>query len=299
MRKLARFDRPIEHAKKAADRLAPRLSRRIAMERYFARYVIPRGAVGRNSSDHLGPDVVGDAGIALHEEEQVARLTAWKDYGDLYRLLRSNASLNRLGDSNAVLNDWYETPDVEIYASMICDTRPEHIIEVGVGHSTIAARMAINWGSTETKLIAVDRHARTAVEGAADVIVPEYLEDVRWSEPPFPPLSEPVMLFIDSSHIVRSGGDIPILFNQLIPRLAPGSTVHVHDVFIPWDYPNRYRRRLYTEQYVLQALLCCSSRFRTIFAAHYMSRTHTPLMQTIISRKIGDRSGASYWFAVD
>ena len=107
------------------------------------------------------------------------------------------------------------------------------------------------------------------------------------------------MLFIDSSHVVRAGGDVPLLFNRLIPGLPAGSMVHVDDVYIPWDYPVSYRKRLYTEQYVLQALLCGSDRFRTVFATHFMGRTHGELMSEVISPSVADdrsHAGSSYWF---
>lgn len=292
-------ERAREGASDASWRLAPGLSARLSIERQVNRYVIPRGCTSVGARDEFPADELACPGIALDDDAQLSTLERWSGYHELYALLRREPRLNRLGGETSVRNGWYETPDAEVYGSLICDTKPRHIIEIGVGHSTLAARIAIDWAGTGTRLIAVDKHARTSVATAADVVLPDYLEDVDWTSSPFPSLSEPVMLFIDSSHIVRAGGDIPILFNELVPRLAPGSLVHVHDVFTPWDYPISFRRRLYTEQYVLQALLCHSHRYRTVFATHYMSRTHPEPMRRIISPDVGRCFGSSYWFSVE
>jgi hypothetical protein len=45
------------------------------------------------------------------------------------------------------------------------------------------------------------------------------------------------MLFIDSSHVARVGSDVNYLAFEVLPRLAAGVLVHVHDVFYPFEYP--------------------------------------------------------------
>jgi len=80
------------------------------------------------------------------------------------------------------------------------------------------------------------------------------------------PLGERILFFIDSSHVTRPGGDVPYLYNTIIPALPSGSLVHVHDIFIPYDYTYQYQQRLYSEQHMLQALLCNSSKYWARFA---------------------------------
>ena len=80
-------------------------------------------------------------------------------------------------------------------------------------------------------------------------------------------------------------------------------TVHVHDVFLPFDYPNNYDERGYTEQYLLQCLLHASHRYRTLLATHWLSRQHGSSMRAVFgeevaptrstsARRSGSRSGA-------
>ena len=54
----------------------------------------------------------------------------------------------------------------------------------------------------------------------------------------FDALGDGDVLFIDTSHTVKTGGDVPWIFEEVLPRLAPGVVVHIHDIFLPGDYPS-------------------------------------------------------------
>ena len=56
------------------------------------------------------------------------------------------------------------------------------------------------------------------------------------------------VLFIDSSHILMPGSDVDLLFNRILPRLPAGVIVHIHDIFLPFDYPPIWGWRAYNEQ---------------------------------------------------
>lgn len=65
-------------------------------------------------------------------------------------------------------------------------------------------------------------------------------------------------LFIDSSHVIRPQGDVVHLFLKILPSLASGVIVHLHDIFTPRDYPIEWLAKrvwLWNEQYLLEALL--------------------------------------------
>jgi hypothetical protein len=82
----------------------------------------------------------------------------------------------------------------------------------------------------------------------------------------------------------------------------PGVLVHVHDIFIPFDYPPAYQRRLYSEQYLLFALLAGGDRFRVEFATHYMVRQHGDAMRARFGPVVGVdplHFGGSLWFSVN
>lgn len=236
--------------------------------------------------------------LHLDDEKQLGRLAQWTGYRELFGALRRDPRVNtrHLGE-NRIHNGWYPTPDAEVYAAMVADHRPRRIIEIGGGFSTAIARRTIDDTGIDSELVVIDPEPRTDVAGIADRTILRRVEDAANEIE----VDDDAILFIDSSHVVRSGGDVPFLFCDVIPRLPAGTLVHVHDVFLPFDYPPAYRRRLYGEQYVLFALLLAGSRFRAEFATHYMVREHGDAMRDCFGPVVGVdplHFGGSFWFSV-
>jgi hypothetical protein len=260
--------------------------------------VLPPDLVSLDREEWVPSRQVGHAGIDLNESEQLERLRGWARLEELFAALRTDPRINtaRLG-SPAIHNGQYATPDPEVYAGMIADHEPGTILEIGAGFSTLIARRTISELGLATRIEVVDPQPRTDVAGVAESVLRRRIEDVAVSELPLEPGS---FLFVDSSHVTRAGGDVPHLFNVVIPALPPGVVVHVHDIFTPYDYPSAYRARLYSEQYVLQALLAgAAERYRTLFGTHWMTRTHPDEMRAALGDGVAADEGlygASFWF---
>jgi len=91
------------------------------------------------------------------------------------------------------------------------------------------------------------------------------------------------ILFLDSSHRVFMNSDVTVFFLEILPRLKPGILVHVHDIFLPADYPPDWNQSLFAEQYLLAAMLLCGSPpFRVVFPSHFVA----------IDRELGARARA-------
>lgn len=275
-----------------------------AFSAYIRDYVLPVPAAVRDN--YVPSRLMGSAGIELNEAGQLARLKQWRGdaYQQLYRTLRNDEQINcsfngksYLG-SSCLHNGWYPTPDAEIYASMIYDFRPDQIVEVGSGFSTLIARRALKYAGLEAPLRVIDPAPRTDIEQAADSVVYARVEEARLERMG---LTGRSMLFIDSSHITRVRGDVPYLYCEVLPKLPAGTVVHVHDIFIPYDYPSTYDHLAWTEQYVLHALLADSNRYQTLMATQFLSRRHAREMQATFGPQTGADDlfyGASYWFQV-
>src|SRR5205814_10103081 len=85
------------------------------------------------------------------------------------------------------------------------------------------------------------------------------------------------VLFIDSSHTVKIGGDVNYLFLEVLPRLKLGVIVHVHDILFPLDYRRDWVKeqfRFWNEQYLLQAFLCFNSAFEVLLSTSYLGYYH-------------------------
>jgi hypothetical protein len=108
------------------------------------------------------------------------------------------------------------------------------------------------------------------------------------------------LVFFDGSHYCLMGSDATVFFMEVLPRLRPGVLVHVHDIFLPHDYPPAWAKRYYSEQYLLAAwLLGGGSGFRIEFPVHFVLHD-TPLMNLAepIFRTLPAqvrRHGGSFW----
>lgn len=241
------------------------------------------------------------AGLTLDAAPQLALLETLRapSFQELFRTLRADPAINTGWPRSArrpdlIHNNYFPSPDAELYAAMIVRERPAAVIEIGSGFSTRVARKAIEHGGLDTELVVVDPEPRSDVRQIAD----------RWERLPVERswlaeegLPEGALLMIDSSHLVVPGGDGPFLYCELLPRAPAGTLVHVHDIFLPFDYPEVYRRRGYAEQYLLHALLEDSSAWEVLLAAHFMSAEYPEAMKAAFGPGVaeGDYRGASFW----
>ncbi len=267
---------------------------------FVANRVEPLHVQDAAGTDRLSEEVTEAIGIDLRVDEQLERLTAWTERGtDVFAAIRADRKVNLTGPTDGpVSNDYYPTPDAEVYASLILDLAPGRIVEVGGGFSTLVARHAIERSGLDTALVVVDPEPRTEVRAAASELVQQRVETLAMEDLA---VRGGDILFIDSSHVVRTGGDLPHLLLEIVPRLQSGAVVHVHDIYLPYGYASEYAKRLWTEQYLVQALLSGSTRYDVVFATHMMSRRHPNAMREAFGPSVGTtpvRHGASFWFTV-
>jgi hypothetical protein len=110
------------------------------------------------------------------------------------------------------------------------------------------------------------------------------------------------VLFIDTSHTVKLGGEVVHLFLEVLPRLAPGVVVHVHDIALPYEYDRRFVVDLqmpWAEQYLLQALLCGSPDWEVLFGAQAVTRKHPDRLRAIVPSLRERHYPSSFWMRRD
>jgi predicted O-methyltransferase YrrM len=195
------------------------------------------------------------------------------------------------GEMYSFSNDYFTSPDAEVAYALIRLLHPRRIIEVGSGNSTCLFREAIRDGSLDTKVVSIDPFPRRDVGSVADEVIRRRLEDV-------PPstlqdaLQSNDILFIDSSHEIRPGNDVVSLFLNVAPQLNAGVVIHVHDIFVPFEYPREWiiHNTLnvnWTEQYLVQAMLQGSDQFEVLWPGHYLQRTLPNFATHFRSKSIG------------
>lgn len=196
-------------------------------------------------------------------------------------------------------NDQFPPQDAALLHAMIRDRRPGRMIEIGCGWSTIVTAAAVSENQGGTELVCVDPYPRSFLSAITQVssLRAEKVEHTPLSM--FEDLTRGDVLFIDSSHVAKTGSDVVYLLLEVFPRVADGVLVHVHDIFWPNDYPSGWVRNGFgwNEQYLLQAFLVGQTRARIVAANQWMAVRNPDAVRAAF----GDLAltGSSVWFELD
>lgn len=148
--------------------------------------------------------------------------------------------------------------------------KPKHYIEIGSGHSTRFARLAIRNNKLSTRIMSIDPLPRADVSALVDEQIRMPLESADLSV--FQALEPGDILFIDNSHRVFMNSDVTVVFLEILPRLKDGVIVHLHDIPLPYDYPPQWQYRFFSEQYMLAVqLLSGNSTMEVLCPCSYIS----------------------------
>lgn len=166
--------------------------------------------------------------------------------------------------------------------TMIRANASKRVVEIGSGFSSLISFEALckNYGANDIKLTCIEPYPSDWLEGfaashptsvqllkntAQDIDLPTYLS-----------LELGDILFIDSSHVSKLGSDVNYLYLQVLPLLKAGVIVHVHDIYIPYEYPRAHfygkQKWFWNEQYILQAFLSNNSAFQVELPGYYIQK---------------------------
>ena len=200
-------------------------------------------------------------------------------------------------------NGFFPALDMMMLYSMVVKFRPQKIIEVGSGNSTKVIKAAVMDHDIATSITSIDPHPRATIDNLSDRIIRKGLEDCNIDEI-CNTLSEGDILFIDNSHRVLPNSDAMVIFTEILHRLKTGVIIHIHDIYIPYDYPQFMCDRYYSEQYSLMtAILSNPDRYSTLMPVYYVSQEDTYQQQisslwTLPSISSGEKHGGSYWLQI-
>ena len=175
-------------------------------------------------------------------------------------------------------NGFFETVDAEIAYGLVREYKPRRVIEVGSGFSTrvLLAGLSANMrrDGVSGELVTVDPFPeRVPKDGLGDkiTVIPEPVQNLDLQL--FQSLRSGDILFIDSSHVVGVGSDVVREFLEIIPSVQKGVLVHLHDIFLPSDYPREAVLNnlwFWSEQYLLQSFLSFNHSFEVLWASSAM-----------------------------
>lgn len=184
--------------------------------------------------------------------------------------------------------------------------KPKRVIEVGSGNSTrvIAGALARNRVEGHAcSFTVVDPYPSDETKQVPGIDA-FHQERVEMTDPAmFERLAENDVLFVDSGHTVRIGGDVNFMILDVLPRLRPGVVVHFHDIPMPFEYNEVYYtnpafRMFWTESYLLQAFLCLNPSYETLLAMSWIMAEHKAEFAAAFKPydpKLHVNSSSSYW----
>jgi hypothetical protein len=150
-------------------------------------------------------------------------------------------------------NGWFQGIDIVALYSLVALRKPPLYVEIGSGQSTRVVRRAITDQRLSTRIVSLDPEPRSEIDALCDERVRSPLEDCDLEL--FKRLAAGDVLFFDGSHRCFQNSDVTVFFLEVLPLLPPGVLVHIHDVWLPFDYAPAFTDRYYSEQYLLAVYL--------------------------------------------
>jgi hypothetical protein len=192
-------------------------------------------------------------------------------------------------------NSAYEAVDSELLHAMVRHHEPRRIVEIGAGFTTLVIESAIAASGGSTAHEVIDPHPHPVLP---ERITQRLVELPAQAIPPrtFEALGRNDILFIDSTHVVKSGSDVNRLLLEVLPALSPGVVVHLHDIFLPFEYHRAWVSGgpYWNEQYLLQAFLSMNPGFEVTLPTHAMFRTDADRLRRAIP-SLRTHQPTSFW----
>ncbi len=233
-------------------------------------------------------------GVDVNEAGQLALIAELARYAPDASLARNPTPERRYYSEN----DNFGYGDAIVLQALLRQLRPARLVEIGSGYSS-AVMLDTNERFLDGSL------ACTFVEPYPDrlqallreddlkraTLIQAPVQDVPLE--PFLALEAGDVLFVDSSHVAKTGSDVNHIFFELVPRLAPGVFVHVHDIFWPFEYPDEwvYEGRAWNEAYLLRAFLEHNAAWEIALFSSWLATFHAGAFAALVPPGDQDKPG--------
>lgn len=182
-------------------------------------------------------------------------------------------------------NPFFSTFDAVALMGFLSVRNPARYVEIGSGNSTKFARHTVEAAKLQTVITSIDPQPRAEIDAICDEVVRSPLQDCDLDL--FQDLRPGDILFFDGSHKCDLNSDVTVFFLEILPILARGVLVQVHDVFWPLDYAPEFLNRNYDEQYVLGSILLGSPEAYDVAMPNYFVCQHPELSGEVRSLLAG------------
>jgi predicted O-methyltransferase YrrM len=202
----------------------------------------------------------------------------------------------------SVPESFFTYTDAVILYSMIRSFEPKKIVEIGSGYSS-ALMLDINqyYFNQKQQLTFIDpdfRRLKKLMKSGDEDSCSLVEKKVQESNPDyFLALDENDLLFIDSSHVSKTGSDLNYLIFKILPLLKKGVIIHFHDVYYPFEYPSELvleKKLAWNEAYLLRAFLMYNPMFEIVYFNNYIYEKHIDLLKEKMPEFMKDEGASLY-----
>jgi predicted O-methyltransferase YrrM len=240
--------------------------------------------------------VDGIKGIELNTEKQIALLSSFTKYYPEMPFEKEQKDGMRFYFGNS----YYCETDAILLYSYIRHFKPKKIIEVGSGFSSaVILDTCERFSDQPAELTFIEPYPERLYSLISEKdkkntrIIEKTIQSVDLKI--FEQLEQNDILFIDSTHVSKTGSDVNFILFEILPVLKKGVQIHFHDVFYPFEYPKEWvlEGKNWNEDYLLRSFLMYNNRFSIQLFAEYL-HLHHPLAYSGLPRCY-ENTGGCLW----
>lgn len=195
-------------------------------------------------------------------------------------------------------NDFWNNADALVQYGLLRSRKPKRVVEIGSGWSSMLMQRALAMNQEHCEVSLVDPYPNEAIMA----VLPDNWRVHRsmLQRAPsklFESLESGDFCFYDGSHCSNTGSDVNWFFFDVLPKLASGVLIHLHDIFLPEPYPDDWifdRGQSWNEQFLLQAFLMHNNDYEILLGNRYISKHHPDLLKEKY-KGIQPIWGVSFW----
>ena len=199
-------------------------------------------------------------------------------------------------------NDQFAEGDSFVYSGILKLVQPRKVVEIGSGFSTAVLYDTKPELSRLNEIVLIEPYPERLMSllelDDSTTLIQSNVQDVPIEV--FSSLKSGDILFIDSSHVAKTNSDVLFEVFSILPNLAKGVWVHVHDMFWPFEYPEAWVKqgRSWNELYVIRSWLAYNKKVSIQFFSHYLFSEHKKVWSDHIPGSVVN-PGGGLWLRIE
>jgi predicted O-methyltransferase YrrM len=195
-------------------------------------------------------------------------------------------------------NSFWNNADALVQYGLVRSRQPSRYVEVGCGWSSLLLAQALGRNVRPCRVDLIEPYGDERLLATLPRAWRRHRSILQRAPMElFERLDAGDVLFYDGSHCAKVASDVTWFFFRILPRLKPGVLIHLHDIFLPEDYPEDWifeRGQTWNEQYLLQAFLMHNTAYRIVIANRYLFRHDASRLEALYEG-VQPAYGCSFW----